>query len=57
MGFSMKSPVPPVDSRYSDGMIWNAEKATFDGKATSGVQSVNFTVSASTASILARLPV
>ena len=57
MGFSMKSPVPPVDSRYSDGMIWNAEKATFDGKATSGVQSVNFTVSASTASILAMLPV
>src|SRR5262245_7267045 len=37
-------------------MIWNDENATLAGRATSGLQNVNFTVLASTASSLARLP-
>ena len=53
----MKSPVPPVESMYSCGWICNEENATLLGSATSGLHIVNFTVSSSTASSLARLPV
>jgi hypothetical protein len=58
MGLLTRSPplVPPAFSRYSDGAIWSAAKATFDGIATSGLHNVNFTVDASTASILAIWP-
>ena len=51
-GFSNSSgPPPPVASRTSSGQMPNAEKATFDSKATSGKHSENSTVCSSIAVI------
>ncbi len=57
IGFSIRSPVPPVDSMYSLGSIANDEKATFTGKAGSGAHIVKRTVDASTAAISLIRPV
>src|SRR5512138_157718 len=51
IGFSSRSPVPPVFWKYSLGSIPNEEKATLAWKAGSGVHIVKRTVSLSTAAI------